>query len=569
MQIKHILLYLAVLALAALFRFGGMYWDANAHLHPDERFLTMVTTNISLPNNIREYFDTKNSPANPHNKEASFYVYGTYPVHLTKLVAGLLHKDTYDDRTPVSRGLSAVVDLLTLIVVFLMATFLGKNAAAGLFAAFFYAVMVTPIQLSHFYTVDPYATLFLTISLYRLVRGKFDLWLGVAFGLAVAAKISSILFLPIILIAFIQGHSLARARGGLMKFMQFTLAFFATVRIFYPYLFVGWKLNPLVLNNWKELKGFDGSSTGFPPALQWFGVPFWQPTLDMLVWGIGIPLGIVFICAIIYFMTHPQKHKNVLLLVVWILLLLSYQSMQFAKAMRYLWPIYPAIAVLCGLFLSRIRFTFLLALPVLLALLIWPFAFISIYHAPHTRIAASRWIYDSIPKGATIAWEHWDDPLPLSVKNHSIGEFKTIQLPMYNPDSKEKWQELSSMIANTDYIVLSSNRVYGGTGRARDRFPETTRYYSLLFANQLGFEKIAEFVSRPALPFPKPLCVRIPGFFYGTINPPTCQTAGIQFVDDYAEESFTVYDHPKVTIYINKERKTQEELYTLIINRQQ
>ncbi|KKR82034.1 MAG: putative membrane protein, partial [Candidatus Daviesbacteria bacterium GW2011_GWA2_40_9] len=391
MQIKQAFLFITILGTAAYFRFTGIYWDGNAHLHPDERFLTMVTTNISLPTSISEYFDTAHSPANPHNKDASFYVYGTYPVHFTKLVAQLFNKDTYDDRTPVSRGLSGIVDLLTLIVVFLLAYAVSnfsrgagrdlpagrqgtKNLDTALIAMFCYAVMVTPIQLSHFYTVDPYTTLFITIALYRIIRGKFDVWLGIALGLAIGAKISSVIFLPIVGIAFLLSW---KKKNIVRDAIVVAITTMATVRISYPYLFVGWKLNPLVLNNWKELKGFGGPSTGFPPALQWFGVPFWQPSLDMIVWGLGIPLGIIAVMAILYHVSRVRRHatNGIILLLLWIVFLLLYQSAQFAKAMRYLWPIYPAIAVLCGLFLSRIRISYILALPALLALLIWPFAF--------------------------------------------------------------------------------------------------------------------------------------------------------------------------------------------------
>ena len=44
MQTKWIVLLclLAVLAAGGYLRFSGINWDENFHLHPDERFLTMV-----------------------------------------------------------------------------------------------------------------------------------------------------------------------------------------------------------------------------------------------------------------------------------------------------------------------------------------------------------------------------------------------------------------------------------------------------------------------------------------------------------------------------------------------
>src|SRR6266545_2437965 len=40
---------LAILLLAGLLRMRGLNWDESQHLHPDERFLTMVESAIKLP----------------------------------------------------------------------------------------------------------------------------------------------------------------------------------------------------------------------------------------------------------------------------------------------------------------------------------------------------------------------------------------------------------------------------------------------------------------------------------------------------------------------------------------
>ncbi|MDO9122536.1 MAG: hypothetical protein Q7U31_12165, partial [Anaerolineaceae bacterium] len=41
------LLIIVILLIGAFFRFTGINWDDNYHLHPDERFLTMVESAIS------------------------------------------------------------------------------------------------------------------------------------------------------------------------------------------------------------------------------------------------------------------------------------------------------------------------------------------------------------------------------------------------------------------------------------------------------------------------------------------------------------------------------------------
>ena len=58
-----------LLAMAAILRLHGLDWDQGQHLHPDERFLTMVETAIVPPHSIAEYFDTARSPLNPANHD--------------------------------------------------------------------------------------------------------------------------------------------------------------------------------------------------------------------------------------------------------------------------------------------------------------------------------------------------------------------------------------------------------------------------------------------------------------------------------------------------------------------
>jgi YYY domain-containing protein len=70
------------------------------------------------------------------------------------------------------------------------------------------------------------------------------------------------------------------------------------------------------------------------------------------------------------------------------------------------------------------------------------------------------------------------------------------------------------------------------------RYPITTRYYELLFQERLGFELVGTFTSYPSLL----------GF---TIN------------DDHADESFTVYDHPKVLIFGKTRQLSEEEFREL------
>ena len=77
-------------------------------------------------------------------------------------------------------------------------------------------------------------------------------------------------------------------------------------------------------------------------------------------------------------------------------------------------------------------------------------------------------------------------------------------------------------------------------------------FYRQLFSGKLGFTLVAQFTSRPRLPVPLvTYCVSIPGFTYGILSKPLekCEEPGVTLVDDYADETFTVYDHAKVLIF--------------------
>ena len=44
-----------ILVLGAVLRFTGLDWDQGQHLHPDERFLTMVENSLQWPESLGQY----------------------------------------------------------------------------------------------------------------------------------------------------------------------------------------------------------------------------------------------------------------------------------------------------------------------------------------------------------------------------------------------------------------------------------------------------------------------------------------------------------------------------------
>ena len=168
----------------------------------------------------------------------------------------------------------------------------------------------------------------------------------------------------------------------------------------------------------------------------------------------------------------------------------------------------------------------------LILLLVHPISFINIYQKPNTRIQASDWINENIKPGSILAVEHWDDSLPIVNGNN----FVHVTLPLYDPDTDSKWQSINYTLQNTDYIIIASNRLYAPLMRMTDCknlpprkcYTKTAKYYENLFGEKLNFSKVAEFSEYPTIPL-----------------------TNIKLVDDNADESFTVYDHPKIIIFKN------------------
>src|SRR5215207_7756563 len=261
-QVMRIALVI-ILLVAAWFRFHGLNWDEGRHLHPDERFLSTVTNDLQWPENLDAYFDPNLSTLSPYSlPDMGLYVYGTLPVYVVKWTAILLERDNYDEITLIGRTLSGFFDLATILFLFLIGRRLF-NAKVGLLAAGLLSLSVLNIQLSHFYTVDTFANLFVIATIYFVLRANsterwFDhVLMGLMFGLGLASKISVLtLAIPILVSAAVNFYQRSRAGDWRSAFEHvsvrlFTVFFLAalTFRVVQPIAFSGpsfwnWSLNP-------------------------------------------------------------------------------------------------------------------------------------------------------------------------------------------------------------------------------------------------------------------------------------------------------------------------------------
>jgi YYY domain-containing protein len=591
-----LLLLLAILIIGAALRFTGLDWDDSKHLHPDERFLTMVENSLDWPESLKEYFDTSLSPLNPYNRGHGSFVYGVLPVFITKAAGQLTGLTGYDGVYLAGRAVSGVMDLICVVLIYAIGARL-YDRRVGLLGALLLSLTVLNIQQSHYFTVDTTTTFLVTLALYLAVRvAQGDRWrdrigLGIVFGLAVACKISVLSFGLVIALAFAlaawrRGAQEAGERHRSRRLGRYLLhgsvrdltpergvdwdwltlkalellpavlvvgALAAVAfRVAQPHAFkgpgfLGLSLNPHWKDNMLYVQKLVSGEIDYPPSHQWAArgpvLFMWQ---NLVLWGLGLPLGLsVWAGWALMAWELLQRRSAHLLPWVWMTFTFFCQSIQFVKAMRYILPIYPTMALVGAYGLVRLwdwahgapraatprRQSWLQWLgrvmvgAVVVGTALWALAFTSIYTRPVTRITASRWVNANIPLGSSISFELWDDPVPMNVDGRlASDDYVMIRMEPYWEDVPEKREMLLGWLAQTDYIIFSSNRLYGSIPRLPQRYPMTTRYYEMLFSGELGYEQIAEFVSRPRL-------------------------LGLEIADDDADESFTVYDHPKVTIF--------------------
>jgi len=520
---KNKIIIFLIFLLALSLRLYGLNWDSGTHLHPDERFLTMVAADIKLPSSISQYFDTSSSPLNPGNyPNYQFFVYGTFPLFLTKVFAVIFNLDNYENIVLVGRILSAFFDAGIIIVLY--------KLTKKFLAPILYATTVLPIQLSHFFAVDTFLTFFILLTFYFLIKKRFILT-GVAFGLALACKISALYFLPIIALYFLINFN--------KKFIFFIIFSFITFRIFQPYAFTNlFSLNPAFINSIDQLKNITVPSIYFPPSVQWMTkIKLLFPLQNIIIFGLGIPLSLSFI-----FIKKIKPNLINILSLIWIAFLFFYQGTQPVFTMRYFLPIYPFIILIISQIIPKKFIKFFVVLH-----LVSCFMFLTIYSVPHSRVQATDWINQNIPINSVLSTESWDDALPLNNTNYQIDT-----LEITGPDTPEKWEKINNQLKSIDYIVLSSNRSWASVSTVPNLLPDTNNFYKKLFSQK----PLIEINDYPGFRLPIKNC-----YYFGPTNMPNnnswfainnnCHYPGIYLRDDLAEEAFSVYDHPKVLIYKN------------------
>jgi hypothetical protein len=474
------IILILLLSMGIFYRFQNMNWSQGANLHPDEYGLTNTLTQLQIPNSLADYFNTRISSISPYirygldgNKIAdgpdNRLRWGQWPIIMIRGLGELTGNTGYDEIRLMGRYFSATLDTLSVILILWIGWQL-YGGWVGLAGAMLSALTVMQIQQSHFMTVDNFSTIFAVLAmicavqvakrpcLVRLIREDGHplsyqpswsgigcvILFGISFGMAVASKINLLPLGGMILIAvFISIADLKlRDRRDLSRIAIFSalllliagLVSVMTFRITQPMsfravqgdtTFFTLQLNPDWIESIKVAQMESNGIGGGPPSEQWAGRMLVEyPLMNMVVWGMGIPLGVSawvgFLVALWQMLRKGQNWRSHLLLIVWIGGYFMVMGTRSVSSVRYFLPIYPFLSLMAGWLLvemlrplsqaftrhshsiSRAAWKTITATILALVLVCGTFAWATvftqtIYGQDHTRIQASKWIYQNIP----------------------------------------------------------------------------------------------------------------------------------------------------------------------------
>ena len=422
------ILFILVFLVAGYLRIVGYDWGEGQHQHPDELFLTGVLDNLrahtcndpAIPIDacpeenqrwmtVSEYFDSTTSTLNPYNRGFGFFVYGNLPMTVTRVLMEAIGKDDIGSSKFFARQMSALADLLTIFLLYLIVSRL-YGQKIGLLASVFSSLAVMQIQQSHFFTSDLFVNLFMFLALLFAVglvewQGRTDdqpeeleTVIKVEYGTETAEPVKSsistqiqILKHPLFYLTVAFGFALGMAMASKINaaamalLLPFALAIrwlvydrkqklsneywmqvaillmvggFATLvsfRIFQPYAFDGIGLNAQWVKNISEQRAQASGAADLPWNLQWIRRTHLYSFENLTIWGLGLPLGILAWIGFLWMgwriLKGEYKH---LLLWGWTAFYFAWQSMQFNPTMRYQLPIYPLLAMMAAWVLFEI-----------------------------------------------------------------------------------------------------------------------------------------------------------------------------------------------------------------------
>jgi hypothetical protein len=485
-------LWVGLLLLSTALRFVGPEWDAGIAAHPDERFLLGAASQHPLYTNI--------CTAVPE------FPYGHLPVTLGRLVA--LTAPEADPLFAARLGAGLIGVLLVAVSGACGSALAGWRG--GLVGVAVAAFAPSLIQTAHFYTVDPFAALFVSVAVLAARRGHWRA-AGALVGLAVACKASAaVALLPLLAAAVLVARwEETRTRAGLRRAVGVGAGALFAFAVASPWSL----LTPVACWRGPIIQSLLVSGRYEVPYTQQYAgtLPYIYPLVQLGLWGLGPAAALLGLGGLGRGLwvgwRDGRRFWADSLAAGWTLLLFLSIGALHVKFSRYMLLLYPWwIAWAAYLCFGPVRhrpaaaskgsgepagktkacawvrgaaLVLLLGVTALLGL-----AQASIYARPHPWMQASQWLYAHVPPGAVITVEAWDHPLPVPLGTDNVARFNQVTLPIFDEDGAGKAPALERALSEETLIVVASRRGYGALARYPERYAETLAWYGSLFASR-------------------------------------------------------------------------------------
>ncbi len=562
---REIWAVLIVTLVAAAFRFYGFWWGYPYSFHGDESLILVKTVQLHQAWVESGSWNPQVSAYGP----LVFYMLWL-PWRLGNALIGLLGHPLGIDTVPimlVGRLISATLGTLTVPVLY----WLGRRlwgVKVGLMAAAFLAVAVSPIRESHFYTTDTPLTFWTTLTLalgagiLRYGRRRDYVATGVAMGCLLATKLSAAL----VVIPLAVAHLIRWGRVERQCWQPRSPRALATGLLWTGSVALGifFLLNPWPVvdaaNYWRDAANYSLITQArvvrgvYRPlyTIHFMNtLPYVYHITNVLFWGLGPVLEGVGLLGLGYALVQALRGSVAdVYVLMWVVPYGLIAGAWYVKFVRYMLPLMPFLALLAARWLAAwedhpsVRRWLARALIgiTLLTSTFYALAYMNIYRQPDVRLQALTWLQASIPPGSTLLVER-DATLKFNqlATRYGLSQYRIVVLDHYggvpetdprffNPpprDPEQVRQRLYASLEGVDYIIISNTWMERFLALP-EQFPAEHEFYTRLRNGELGFRLIRVFKVYP-------------------------EFMGIRIVDDAAELSFRIFDHPAIYVFARQE----------------